>query len=61
MGKVVSSQAYADDQDNDVEENPTEAADDDLPATVASEDERETEWKVTLMNWLCNSGGLNAE
>ncbi len=50
MGKVVSSQAYADDQDNDVEENPTEAVDDDLPATVASEDERETEWKVTLMN-----------
>ncbi|GMY31923.1 Fanconi anemia group D2 protein homolog isoform X1 [Fagus crenata] len=43
MGKVVSSQAYADDQDNDVEENPTEAVDDDLPATVASEDERETE------------------
>ncbi|KAK4576846.1 hypothetical protein RGQ29_027402 [Quercus rubra] len=42
MGQVVSSQAYADDQDNN-EENSTEAADDDLPATVASEEEGEAE------------------
>nr|XP_023876814.1 Fanconi anemia group D2 protein homolog isoform X3 [Quercus suber] len=42
MGQVVSSQAYADDQDNN-EENSTGAADDDLPATIASEEEREAE------------------
>ncbi|KAL5581637.1 hypothetical protein UlMin_014079 [Ulmus minor] len=43
MGQVVSSQAYMDDQDDDGLENPTEAANENSPVSVASEDDGETE------------------
>lgn len=41
-GQVVSSQAYADDQNNNVDEDLAEAVEEDQPVSVASED-RETE------------------
>ncbi|CAK7340364.1 unnamed protein product [Dovyalis caffra] len=37
-GQVVSSQAYVDDVNNNVDEDPAEAVDDDQPVSVASED-----------------------
>uniref|UniRef100_A0A5B7BAS1 Uncharacterized protein n=1 Tax=Davidia involucrata TaxID=16924 RepID=A0A5B7BAS1_DAVIN len=43
MGKVVSSQAYVDEQNENIDEDTMEAVVDDQRSSVASEEDRETE------------------
>lgn len=44
MGQVVSSQPYIGDHDENIDDEPVDSVLSDQPATVANDEDSETEW-----------------